>query len=409
MFSDKCILVVGGTGSLGKTLVDRLMLGRYGVPRKVIVFSRDEAKQQDMRIGYLRRMAQSNETISQDLLKALEFRIGDVLNLYDLHSAVRGADVVINAAAMKQVPTCEYFPEQAVATNCIGVANLVKAIEHSPRRIETLVTLSTDKACKPVNVMGMTKAIQERIVITSNLRNPGTRAVCVRYGNVLASRGSVVPLFHQQIRNGWPVTITQPDMTRFLMTLDQAADTVIEAIRSANPGETYIPRVPATTILNVAKAIIGGRNIEIQHTGIRPGEKLHEVLVSEEEKSRCIERGSYYVIKPQLPELVSEVQGESTLSGEFSSASNVLSLAETIELLRENHLLYNQAEELTRDFLNQGHTQANFFDPSYIKKKIRSDEISEKPPAKTAMKSPQVFRDMASKYTEDELSESLFP
>jgi len=216
IFEGKRILVTGGTGSLGKTLVRRLLAGEKGTPKKVIVLSRDEAKQHDMRMSYLHKTVATDEVIYRNFLNTLEFRIGDVRNFADVCSAVKNADIVINAAALKQVPSCEYFPHQAVLTNCLGASNIVRAIEENSYPVETVVGISTDKACKPVNAMGLTKAIQERIFIAANILNPKTRFICVRYGNVLASRGSVIPLFHDQIRHGGPVTITTPEMTRFL-------------------------------------------------------------------------------------------------------------------------------------------------------------------------------------------------
>jgi len=247
IFEGKRILVTGGTGSMGKTFVRRVLTGELGTPAKVIVLSRDEAKQHDMRMSYLNRFAATDEVIYRNFMSVLEFRIGDVRNYSDVCRAVKNADIVVNAAALKQVPTCEYFPRQAVLTNCMGAMNIVRAIEENGYPVETVVAISTDKACKPVNVMGMTKSLQERIFTAANVLNPSTRFICVRYGNVLASRGSVIPLFHDQIRNGGPITITVPDMTRFLLTLDQAVDTVFTALREAKPGETYVPRAPSAT------------------------------------------------------------------------------------------------------------------------------------------------------------------
>lgn len=342
MFSleDKTTVVTGGTGSLGKTLVRRILSGELGMPRKLIVFSRDEAKQHDMRMTYLHRLSATDEIIYRNFMNVLEFRIGDVRNYGDVRSVVKGADVVVNAAALKQVPTCEYFPTQALLTNCMGAANIVRAIEELPSPVEAVVGISTDKACKPINVMGMTKSLQERIFTSANVLNPKTRFVCVRYGNVLASRGSVIPLFHEQIRNGGPVTVTVPEMTRFLISLDEAVDTVFAALRDARPGETFIPRVPSATVLHIAKALIGNRPIPIQITGIRPGEKLHEILVSEEEAHHCVERGAYYAVKPMLPELLCDDEGcsPSALSGEYSSADAVLGLEATADLLRRRLL-----------------------------------------------------------------------
>jgi UDP-glucose 4-epimerase len=350
----KTILVTGGTGSMGKTLVRRMLTGEQGTPKKIIVLSRDEAKQHDMRMTYLHKLVATDEVIYRNFMNVLEFRIGDVRNYADVCSAVKNADIVINAAALKQVPACEYFPVQAVMTNCMGPANIVRAIEENGYPVKTVVAISTDKACKPVNVMGMTKSIQERIITTANILNPQTRFICVRYGNVLASRGSVIPLFHEQIRNGGPVTITVPEMTRFLLSLNQAVDTVFTALREARRGETYVPNAPATSIINIAQALIGNRPVEIKVTGIRPGEKIDEIMVSEEEAYHCVKRGDYYAILPMLPELhVEEEPVIKALKKEFSSADKVLDLDQTIELLKRNKLMIDdgdlaQGEELLR-------------------------------------------------------------
>lgn len=339
IFNDKTILVTGGTGSMGKTLVRRVLTGEMGTPRKVIVFSRDEAKQHDMRMSYLHKLVATDEVIYRNFMNVLEFRIGDVRNYAAVCAAVKNADIVVNAAALKQVPACEYFPTEAVMTNCLGASNIVRAIEENDFPVETVVAISTDKACKPINVMGMTKSIQERIITAANILNPDTRFICVRYGNVLASRGSVVPLFHDQIHNGGPVTVTVPEMTRFLLNLDQAVDTVFKALEEAKPGETYVPNAPAATVLNLAKALIGDRKINIEVTGIRPGEKMHEIMVSAEEAFRSVARGNYYAIKPMLPELNGQVeQEEIALAKEFSSHDNVLDLGGTAKLLKDNNL-----------------------------------------------------------------------
>ena len=353
MFQGKRILVTGGTGSMGRTLVHRVLSGELGTPRKVIVFSRDEAKQHDMRMAYLHRTVTTDEVIFNNFRNVLEFRIGDVRDYGDVCSAVKDADIVINAAALKQVPTCEYFPAQAILTNCLGAANIARAIEENSYPVGTVVGISTDKACKPVNVMGMTKSLQERIFIAANVLNQRTRFICVRYGNVLASRGSVVPLFHNQIRNGGPVTITDPKMTRFLLPLSQAVDTVFAALRGAKAGETFIPRAPSASVANIAKALIGSRKIAIRVTGVRPGEKLHEIMVSEEEVHHCVRRGDYYAIRPMLPELRGNAKEKNALSREFSSAGSVMSLTATATLLRRNRLMVDdrqagRGEELLR-------------------------------------------------------------
>ena len=354
IFEGKNILVTGGTGSMGKTLVRRVLTGELGTPRKVIVFSRDEAKQHDMRMSYLHKLVATDEVIYRNFMNVLEFRIGDVRDYATVCAAVRDADIVINAAALKQVPTCEYFPMQAIMTNCIGAANIVRAIEEIGYPVHSVVSISTDKACRPVNVMGMTKSLQERIITSANILNLKTRFICVRYGNVMASRGSVIPLFHDQIRNGGPITVTVPEMTRFLLTINQAVDTVFAALRSANRGETYVPNAPSSTVLNIAKSLIGDRGIKIKITGIRPGEKMHEIMVSEEEIHHCVKRGEYYVVRPMLPELRdSDEHGPNVLTKEFSSADNVLSLKKTSSLLKKHGLMIedidlSQQEELLR-------------------------------------------------------------
>lgn len=341
----KRILVTGGTGSMGKVFVRRALSGELGVPSKVIVLSRDEAKQHAMRLQYLKRTASTDEVIYRNFANILEFRIGDVRNFADVCSAVRDADVVVNAAALKQVPICEYFPSQAVRTNCLGPENIVRAIHEHGFPVQAVVGISTDKACKPVNAMGMTKALQERIFIAANVLVKHTRFICVRYGNVLASRGSVIPLFHEQIAQGGPVTVTVPDMTRFLLSIDSAVDTVFAALQQARPGETFVPIVPSATVMDVAQALVGTRNIEIKITGIRPGEKMHEIMVSEEECHHVVRRGNYYAILPMLPELLATGTDEpANLSGEYSSGDNVMSQAQTAELLSRYKLLPGQSQ-----------------------------------------------------------------
>ncbi|GIW79185.1 MAG: polysaccharide biosynthesis protein [Gemmatales bacterium] len=339
MLTGKTIVVTGGTGSLGKVLVRRLLAGEMGQPKKIIVFSRDEAKQHAMRLSYQRLKAATDEVIYRNFQNLLEFRIGDVRDFHSVAGAIKGADVVFNAAALKQVPACEYFPYQAVQTNIVGPKNIVRAIEEHKLPVEILVGVSTDKACKPVNVMGMTKAIQERIFLRANLDCPNTRIICVRYGNVLASRGSVVPLFHEQIRQGGPVTITTPEMTRFLLSLEDAVNTIFAAVKHAKRGETYIPRVPSARVVDIADVLIGNRRIETKIVGIRPGEKVHEILVSEEEASRTVERGNYYAIKPILPELKDDSAEGPALTTEYSSADNVMSKVELHALLKKYNLL----------------------------------------------------------------------
>lgn len=340
----KRILVTGGTGSMGKKFIRRLLSGEIGTPKQVIILSRDEAKQHVMRLAYMERRATTDEVIYSNFRRTVSFRIGDVRSYTDVCAAMRDVEIVINAAAMKQVPTCEYFPDQALMTNCLGAANIVQALRDHDYPVEAVVGVSTDKACKPVNAMGMTKALQERIFTAANIIAPRTRFVCVRYGNVLASRGSVIPLFHDQIEHGGPVTVTVPEMTRFLLSLDDAVDTVFAALRTARPGETLVPRAPSATVMNVARALVGKRDIRIEVTGIRPGEKMDEIMVSDEEARRTIVRGKYFAILPMLPELIThdDQKQPPALEKEFSSADKVLDLAGTVELLERHRLMPGQ-------------------------------------------------------------------
>jgi FlaA1/EpsC-like NDP-sugar epimerase len=321
---DKRVLVTGGTGSLGRTLVRRLLTGEMGRPAKVVVFSRDEAKQHNMRLEYLQRRAATDEVIYRNSQELLAFCIGDVRDYSSVLRVVREADVIFHAAALKQVPTCEYFPFEAVLTNIVGPQNVVRAVQENANSVEVVVGVSTDKACKPVNVMGMTKALQERIFIEANRHCPHTRLMCVRYGNVIASRGSVIPLFLDQIHQGGPVTVTLKKMTRFLLSLDRAVDTVFAAVRAGLAGETYVPQVSSARVVDVAQVLINGRDIPIVYTGIRPGEKVHEVMISEEERYRTVERDGYYVICPILPELRQVPVDRPVLTREYSSANVTL-------------------------------------------------------------------------------------
>jgi FlaA1/EpsC-like NDP-sugar epimerase len=344
MLTDKTILITGGTGSLGKVLVRRLLTGEMGEPKKIVIFSRDETKQHAMRVDYQSLKSPTDEVIYNNFRQLLEFRIGDVRDFHSVNSVVRDADIIFNAAALKQVPSCEYFPFEAVQTNILGPENIIRAIREHNLKVDTVVGISTDKACKPVNVMGMTKAIQERVFIQANMDCKDTRFMCVRYGNVLASRGSVIPLFHEQILSGGPVTITTDDMTRFLLSLDQAVDTIFAAVRFGIRGETYIPRVPSALVTDIAHALIGDRPIKTVITGIRPGEKVHEILVSEEEAHRTIKRGDFYVILPILPELRHDERIEPVISKEYSSGNNLMSPDQLYEILSQYGLLLEQQQ-----------------------------------------------------------------
>ena len=319
ILENKHVLVTGGTGSLGKTVVNRMLTGELGMPKKITVFSRDEAKQHQMRVDSLQMASATDEVMYHKIKEILTFQIGDMRDYDSVCRGIRSVDIVINAAALKQVPSCENFPSEAVKTNVDGAHNLVRAIRDTKAPIEQVVGISTDKACKPINVMGMTKALMERIFVEGNLQCNDTRFNLVRYGNVIASRGSVVPLFLDQIANKGPVTITMKEMTRFLLSLNQAVDVVFEALQKGRRGETFIPKVEAARMVDLAQTMIDGRNIPILYTGIRPGEKLHEIMVCEEERWRTVERGDYYVIQPMLSELEPILPDVPCLSGEYSS------------------------------------------------------------------------------------------
>jgi UDP-glucose 4-epimerase len=335
VLTGKGVLITGGSGSLARVLLRRLLSGEVGEPARIRIFSRDEAKQHDLRLSYQHRRVATDEVIYHNYDNLVQFQIGDVRDPDSIETALDGIDVVFHAAAMKQVPTCEYFPYEAVRTNVGGTENLVHAIRNRSRSVKTVVGISTDKACSPVNVMGMTKAVQERILVRANLDCPETRFICVRYGNVIASRGSVVPLFLEQIRSGGPLTITSPEMTRFLLSLHEAVDVIFAALDSARPGELYVPDVPSARIVDVAEALIADLPIDVRFTAIRPGEKVHEVLVSAEEALRTGRRDGYYVVQPLLP----EVQHEPlplVLDGELSSGDAPLAKDDVVELL-ERH------------------------------------------------------------------------
>ncbi len=291
---DKVVLVTGGTGSFGQVMLRRLLtLG----PREIRILSRDEEKQwQTAHAHGLHEIGLAGDQV--------RFHIGDVRDRRSVDHVMRGVDVVFNAAALKQVPRAEHFAYEAVQTNIIGAQNVIdSAVAH---RVEVVLMISTDKAAKPVNAMGMTKAVQEKLAASAGWRAQaeGTRIACVRYGNVLSSRGSVVPLFRRQIELGKPLTVTDPAMTRFLLTLEDAVDLVLLATARAQGGEIFVHDAPAATVETVAEAVArhAGVDPEIEITGIRPGEKRHEVLVTEEEALHCKRvAGAYFAILPPLP------------------------------------------------------------------------------------------------------------
>jgi UDP-N-acetylglucosamine 4,6-dehydratase/5-epimerase len=281
MFKDKVLLITGGTGSFGNAVLNRFLHSDFA---EIRVFSRDEKKQEDMRIA-----------LKNDKVK---FYIGDVRNYDSIHDALIGVNYVFHAAALKQVPSCEFYPMEAVRTNVIGAENVIRA--SIARGVSRCVVLSTDKAVYPINAMGMSKAMMEKVMIAnSRLCDPARTVLCAtRYGNVMASRGSVIPLFVQQLREGKPLTITDPNMTRFLMSLEESVDLVLYAFEHARPGDIFVQKAPACTVGDLARALnelMGGRG-EIKIIGTRHGEKLFESLVSREEMVRSEDLGGYYRI-----------------------------------------------------------------------------------------------------------------
>jgi UDP-glucose 4-epimerase len=281
MFKDKVLLITGGTGSFGNAVLNRFLHSDFA---EIRVFSRDEKKQEDMRIA-----------LKNDKVK---FYIGDVRNYDSIHDALMGVDYVFHAAALKQVPSCEFYPMEAVRTNVIGAENVIRA--SIARGVSRCVVLSTDKAVYPINAMGMSKAMMEKVMIAnSRLCDPARTVLsATRYGNVMASRGSVIPLFVQQLRGGKPLTITDPNMTRFLMSLEESVDLVLYAFEHARPGDIFVQKAPACTVGDLARALneLMGTRGEIKIIGTRHGEKLFESLVSREEMVRSEDLGGYYRI-----------------------------------------------------------------------------------------------------------------
>ena len=281
MFKDRVLLITGGTGSFGNAVLHRFLNSDFA---EIRIFSRDEKKQEDMRTA-----------LGNDKVK---FYIGDVRDYDSIHDALRRVDYVFHAAALKQVPSCEFYPMEAVRTNIVGAENVIRAaIAHEVSRC---VVLSTDKAVYPINAMGMSKAMMEKVMVAkSRLCDPAkTILSATRYGNVMASRGSVIPLFLKQLRSGKPLTITDPSMTRFLMSLEESVDLVLYAFQNARPGDIFVQKAPASTVGDLAQALreLLESDSEVKIIGTRHGEKLYESLVSREEMVRSEDLGGYYRI-----------------------------------------------------------------------------------------------------------------
>ncbi|TPL88657.1 polysaccharide biosynthesis protein [Mesorhizobium sp. B2-3-12] len=334
MFSNKTLLITGGTGSFGNAVLSRLLQSDFA---EIRIFSRDEKKQEDMRI-----------LLRDDRLK---FYIGDVRDYRAVDDAVRGSHYIFHAAALKQVPSCEFYPMEAIKTNVLGAENVLRAaISHGVQRC---VVLSTDKAVYPVNAMGMSKALMEKVMIAkSRLSESVKTVVCAtRYGNVMASRGSVIPLFLDQLLHGQPLTVTDPNMTRFLMSLDESVDLVLYAFEHAQPGDIFVQKAPASTVGVLAEAMreLLGRHNPIKIIGTRHGEKLFESLVSREEMVRAEDLGNYYRIPADSRDLNYDkyfVEGEREVSEleDYTSHNTVrLGIPEVKELLMRLNLIKEAA------------------------------------------------------------------
>lgn len=286
IFKDKVLLITGGTGSFGNAVLKRFLRTDIG---EIRIFSRDEKKQDDMRHEYQAKFP--------EVAHKIKFYIGDVRSLESVRAAVPGTDYIFHAAALKQVPSCEFFPMEAVRTNVVGTDNVLTAAIESG--VKSVICLSTDKAAYPINAMGITKAIEEKVAVAkSRLCNPDkTKICCTRYGNVMCSRGSVIPLWIEQIRAGLPITLTEPSMTRFIMSLDEAVDLVLFAFEHGANGDILVQKAPACTIRVQAEAVcelFGGKKEDIKVIGIRHGEKMYETLLTKEECAKAVDMGNFY-------------------------------------------------------------------------------------------------------------------
>lgn len=322
MFKDSTFLVTGGTGSFGHQVVKHLLKKEV---KEIRVFSRDEKKQEDMRSAF-------SDT-------RLRFFIGDVRDLTSVRYAVDGVDYIFHAAALKQVPSCDFYPLEAVKTNILGASNVLQAAREF--KVNRVIVLSTDKAVYPVNAMGMSKALMEKAMVAESRTSSHTVFLGTRYGNVIASRGSVIPLFIQQIKDNKPITITDPKMTRFLMSLEEAVELVFHAFENGEQGSIYVQKSPAADILTIANAVCELMGVEpnLKFIGTRHGEKLYETLVNREELVVAEESDRYFKIPCDTRDLNYALyfkEGKS-LGGEYNSSNTrMLSVSETVELLKKN-------------------------------------------------------------------------
>ncbi len=355
VFKDKVLLITGGTGSFGNAVLNRFLRTDIG---EIRIFSRDEKKQDDMRHDFQARMP--------EVANKIKFYIGDVRNRSTLHYAMQGVDYVFHAAALKQVPSCEFFPMEAVKTNVIGTDNTLDAAIEAG--VKCVICLSTDKAAYPINAMGITKAIEEKIAVAKSRLSGNTKICCTRYGNVMCSRGSVIPLWIDQIRKGNPITITEPSMTRFIMSLEEAVDLVLFAFENGKNGDILVQKAPACTIQTQAEAVVelfkhqygealnssntsnslNSAEPEIRVIGIRHGEKMYETLLTKEEAAKAIDMGNFYAVPADNRDLnydkyFKEGDTKRALIEEFNSNNTrILNLEETKEKIASLQYIQNE-------------------------------------------------------------------
>ena len=341
LFTNKTLMITGGTGSFGNAVLNRFLETDIG---EIRIFSRDEKKQDDMRHEYQAKMP--------EVAHKIKFYIGDVRDLQSVRGAMHGVDYIFHAAALKQVPSCEFFPMEAVRTNVIGTDNvLTAAIEEG---VECVICLSTDKAAYPINSMGMTKAIEEKVAIAKSRMSGKTKICCTRYGNVMCSRGSVIPLWIDQIKAGNPITVTEPSMTRFIMSLEEAVDLVLFAFEHGENGDLLIKKAPACTIQTQAEAVcelFGGKKEDIKVIGIRHGEKMYETLLTNEECAKAVDMGDFYRVPADNRGLNYDKyfkdgdETRNTLTEFNSNNTRRLNLQETIHTIAELKYIQDRLTE----------------------------------------------------------------
>ena len=341
LFSNKTLLITGGTGSFGNAVLNRFLRTDIG---EIRVFSRDEKKQDDMRHEFQVKMP--------DVADKIKFYIGDVRNPESCRGAMHGVDYIFHAAALKQVPSCEFFPMEAVRTNVIGTDNvLTAAIEEG---VECVICLSTDKAAYPINAMGITKAIEEKVAVAKSRNSDRTKICCTRYGNVMCSRGSVIPLWIDQIKSGNPITVTEPKMTRFIMSLEEAVDLVLFAFEHGENGDLLIQKAPACTIGTQAQAVcelFDGKKEDIKVIGIRHGEKMYETLLTNEECAKAVDMGRFYRVPADNRGLNYDkyfIKGDvkrNTLTVFNSNNTEILNVEQVKEKLRSLAFIQDQLAE----------------------------------------------------------------